>query len=367
MSQESQSSHSSQSSGLSSLLPYSPRSLLRYTSEQVRIASRALEAVGEIPGDSEEVGEAAAELGKSMTQIRKGLKAAQKPSQETLAAMGDPHFFEKVLEMYQRPRLPVPEWFGYALDKTKATLSEDASLGFYVMARGIESMPLEELASIDSCISDILCADLEDRLMQSIDRTPVAELGAEQLWKIYNTMDPGNPRNKKHRVELFQHMIQCIENIRFILGWIALVKSGNANDRKAAVEAVYAIECAKQDPPIQPDTKSDGFKTFVGQFKNFRTGARHVHDAYEVFGSIVLICPLMHINAFHESRVGVSINNVVKALKGVDPLPGVDFETREQSHHQVLKVIVGVFEGLVGAEYLSDMLNDMESEYLNGN
>ncbi|KAJ1310884.1 hypothetical protein OPQ81_009400 [Rhizoctonia solani] len=80
------------------------------------------------------------------------------------------------------------KWFDHALDKTKATASEDASLGFYIMAR----------AHTDRRILAWRHPGCEYRndLVKSVDRTRVADLGYEQLWNIYNTSDPSNPRNK---------------------------------------------------------------------------------------------------------------------------------------------------------------------------
>ncbi|CAE6442398.1 unnamed protein product [Rhizoctonia solani] len=365
---------SSQSSQSSSSPPHTPRSRIKYINKKVRKANQALGLIAEIEledPDDEGVKEAAKQLGQSLTKTRQNLKDVQpnvdtlrgkKPSEnaETLCALGNPAFLEKVREMYTRPSFSVQDWFCYALDKTKANASEDASLGFYLMARG---MVVDD--ELEESLVDMLGSDIEDQLMQSLDPTRIAELHYDGIWDIYQSLSPQNPRNKRHRTELLQHIVQCIEHIRFCMAWLRLAGSDDTTARARSIRKTYAVKCARDTPPTEPDYSSNDFQTFHGQFKNFRTGAKRIYDAYEVFGSILLICPLMHISAFHDSRTGVVINDFVKALGAIENLPTAEFEDREQLHNSVLKGVVTVLEGLHGREDLSAMLDDMEAAYFN--
>ncbi|KDN47308.1 hypothetical protein RSAG8_03787, partial [Rhizoctonia solani AG-8 WAC10335] len=328
----------------------------------------------EVEDSNAEIQSGAGDLGKSMKEMRANLKGAQKnvdvwkgkskrarakgdaadkppkrmtieSSEEVLAAIGDATFLDKLRDMYHRPGLHIDEWHKYTMNKTKATASEDASLGFYLMARGIATLPPVEL---ERHITEFLGIDIEDQLMQSLDQTLIANLGYEELWDIYKSLDRRGPQNKKHRVELLQHIIQCVENIRFCIGWLRLTDADDVTARAKAIQATYAVKCSQDDPVTEPDYTSNDFKTFCGQFKNFRTGARHIYDAYEAFGSILIICPLMRIKAFHDSRTGVAINNVVKALEAINPLTGVEFETREALHNNILKAIINGLEVSMG-------------------
>ncbi|CAE6470949.1 unnamed protein product [Rhizoctonia solani] len=347
------------SSQSSSSPPRTPRSRLRYATIRVRKANKALKSIEEFEvedTEDDEIKEAAKDLGNSMTEMRKGLKSAQgnvdswkgpatdkpkrskggvskagtskatskaaskaapkrmiiDPSAEVLAGMSERGFLDKMREMHRRPGLKVTDWIKYALDKSKATATEDASLGFYLMAQGIS---VDE--NLEQDIGDALGTDLEDELMAALDATRVSELGYEELWDIFESTRSPNPRNKKHRVELLQYMIQCVENIRFSMAWLRLTNGDDPGAISKAVQETYA------------------------------------------FGSVLIICPLMRIAAFHDSRTGVAINDIVKLWKTVEE----EFVAQEKLHNEVLKAVISVLEGLYGRDDLGEMVKDMELAY----
>ncbi|KAG8749833.1 hypothetical protein FRC11_010978, partial [Ceratobasidium sp. 423] len=121
------------------------------------------------------------------------------------------------------------------------------------------------------------------------------------------------------------------------LGWSQLEKGDIENGKKQVVRETYAAHCEAKHKPV--DYKSDDFKTFVAQIKDYNSGFNRFLLAYKKLGSVLLLCPqLISAHRFLSPHLGPKLK---EAIIGMD-FPQGERQSREHVHNAILMKVVAI-------------------------
>ncbi|KAG8704248.1 hypothetical protein FRC08_002341 [Ceratobasidium sp. 394] len=159
---------------------------------------------------------------------------------------------------------------------------------------------------------------------------------------------------QRSHLEIYQNMLQWLSALRYAICWKALGK--DKHPYKAKQKVAEAVFRAKYNiaPDVSVNRRSDLFVAFNHTHRTYIRAANRLLFAYQVFGSLLLLCPQLSFAYFRHSVLGNQLSATVKTL--ARSLNKAELKRRETNYQELLQLLVQS----AAAEPLKTALGDFE-------
>ncbi|QRW22266.1 hypothetical protein RhiXN_09853 [Rhizoctonia solani] len=192
-------------------------------------------------------------------------------------------------------------------------------------------------------------------------------LNNRALHGIYNSIeDKHGAFNIQTCTSYVQSCGAALQGLRFGIYWRSLENSPMPKAQKG----LAILEAYLESRNMQLNTKtkagkemaqelkkSSDFIAYKSAFNNFKRGAVRFLEGYKVFGSIILVCPLLDFNSFKDPVIGARINGLLPEVKKLQS----PRRAKEQEEIQN-KLVLAIFQRLPTSKVFMDALEDIKSD-----
>ncbi|GAB1528371.1 hypothetical protein RhiTH_011565 [Rhizoctonia solani] len=293
-----------------------------------------------------------------------GLEPAKRPKAiKEQILIGHAGFLEELLAMAVEDYLSqedfIPHLFGHQRDDRAARVT----LGLKILVNGLEGFMPDML---NTCMSKVDGANVIDSISSQFTDT-LRTLNNRALHGIYNSIeDKHGAFNIQTCTSYVQSCRAALQGLRFGIYWRSLENSPMPKAQKG----LAILEAYLESRNMQLNTKtkagkemaqelkkSSDFIAYKSAFNNFKRGAVQFLEGYKVFGSIILVCPLLDFNLFKDPVIGARINGLLPKVKKLQS----PRRAKEQEEIQN-KLVLAIFQRLPTSKVFMDALEDIKSD-----